>query len=114
MAAMQEAMRESSRIVLNGFELGTDAIVVRHPDRYMDERGTVMWRRVTGLLDGIEPSRAGVAAPTTVGCPIDNTLECTRNSSRVVKIAEIEGPPAHSGRTRGGDRGLTPTVGCCG
>ena len=74
-AAMQEAMRESSRLVLSGFELGTDAVLVRYPDRYMDERGAVMWRRVTGLLDGIEPSRAGVAAPTTVGCPIDNTLE---------------------------------------
>jgi DNA polymerase-1 len=36
---MQEAMREASRIVLNGFELGADAQIVRYPDRYMDERG---------------------------------------------------------------------------
>jgi DNA polymerase I len=47
---MQELMRESSRIVLNGFELGTDASVVRHPDRYMDDRGTVMWLRVMKLI----------------------------------------------------------------
>jgi DNA polymerase I-like protein with 3'-5' exonuclease and polymerase domains len=48
---MQEAMREASRIVLNGFELGTDAYIVRYPDRYMDERGAAMWNRVMNLLD---------------------------------------------------------------
>ena len=48
---MQEAMREASRIVLNGFELGTDAKIVRHPDRYMDERGTVLWERVMKLIN---------------------------------------------------------------
>jgi DNA polymerase I len=53
-AQMQEAMREASRIVLDGFELRTDAILVRHPDRFMDERGTVMWRRVMALLDRAE------------------------------------------------------------
>ena len=50
-AQMQDIMREASRIVLNGFELGTDATVVRHPDRYMDERGTVMWQRVMQLVN---------------------------------------------------------------
>jgi DNA polymerase I len=48
---MQEAMREASRIVLNGFELGTDAQIVRYPERYMDERGAVMWGRVMNLID---------------------------------------------------------------
>jgi DNA polymerase-1 len=48
---MQEAMREASRIVLGGFELGTDAKIVRYPDRYMDERGTVMWDRVMELIE---------------------------------------------------------------
>jgi hypothetical protein len=47
---MQEAMFEASRIVLNGFELGTDAKIVRCPDRYMDERGSLMWDRVTKLI----------------------------------------------------------------
>jgi DNA polymerase I len=50
-ARMQGAMREASRIVLNGFELRTDADVVRYPHRYMDERGSVMWQRVMALLD---------------------------------------------------------------
>jgi len=50
-ARMQAAMREASRIVLNGFELGTDAKIVRSPDRYMDGRGTVMWDRVMKRID---------------------------------------------------------------
>ncbi len=50
-AAMRSAMAEASRIVLDGFELGTDAEVVRYPDRYMDPRGAVMWAKVMGLLE---------------------------------------------------------------
>jgi DNA polymerase-1 len=53
-ARMQEIMRDASRIVLDGFELGTDATVVRHPDRYMDERGKVMWQRVMALANRAE------------------------------------------------------------
>lgn len=53
-AAMQAAMAEASRIVLNGFELRTDVSITRWPDRYMDARGRVMWDRVTGLLDRLE------------------------------------------------------------
>jgi DNA polymerase I len=47
---MQDAMREASRAVLSGFELGTDAKVVRYPDRYTDPRGAVMWDRVMNLV----------------------------------------------------------------
>ena len=63
---MQDIMREASRIVLNGFELGTDATVVRHPDRYMDERGTVMWTRVMALVKRAEADREGALAQTKV------------------------------------------------
>ena len=49
-ARMQDAMQEASRIVLDGFELGTDAKTVRYPDRYMDERGATMWERVMKLI----------------------------------------------------------------
>jgi DNA polymerase-1 len=52
--AMQQVMREASRIVLDGFELRADAHVVKYPDRYMDERGEVMWGRVMALMDWIE------------------------------------------------------------
>ena len=53
-AAMRAAMAEASRIVLGGFELGTDVSITRWPDRYMDSRGRVMWERVMGLLDQSE------------------------------------------------------------
>ena len=49
-AAMRAAMIEASRAVLDGFELRVDVDVVRHPDRYMDPRGEVMWDRVMGLI----------------------------------------------------------------
>src|SRR5262249_42065883 len=48
--AIQEAMRDASEVVLPGFPLRAVAKVVRYPDRYTDERGTVMWETVWGLL----------------------------------------------------------------
>jgi DNA polymerase I-like protein with 3'-5' exonuclease and polymerase domains len=47
---MEDAMREASRVVLDGFELGSDAKIFRYPGRYMDERGTAMWERVMTLI----------------------------------------------------------------
>jgi DNA polymerase-1 len=55
--ATRAAMAEASRLVLGGFELGTDAKVIFWPKRYMDRRGEVMWRRVIGILDGLERRR---------------------------------------------------------
>jgi DNA polymerase family A len=60
-AGMRSAMAEASRIVLSGFELGTDVSITRWPDRYIDEaRGRGMWDRVMGLLErsGSEIGRA--------------------------------------------------------
>jgi DNA polymerase I-like protein with 3'-5' exonuclease and polymerase domains len=48
----QAAMREASAVVLNGFLLRTDAKVIRHPERYLDERGQQMWDTVQELLAG--------------------------------------------------------------
>jgi hypothetical protein len=53
-AATQQAMREASGLVLPGFPLRTDARIVRHPDRYQDERGRRMWVLVTGLMEEVE------------------------------------------------------------
>ena len=47
---MQAHMVEAARIVLNGFELRSDAKRIVHPDRYVDGRGAAMWARVTDLL----------------------------------------------------------------
>ena len=46
----RELMAEASRIVLDGFEVGTDANIVKYPDRLMDDRGAIMWDRVTRLV----------------------------------------------------------------
>jgi DNA polymerase I-like protein with 3'-5' exonuclease and polymerase domains len=43
-------MQEASRIVLDGFALGSDVKEVRYPERYMDKRGVVMWNKVIHLL----------------------------------------------------------------
>ena len=56
---MQAAMTEASSIVPDGFELRSDAKIVRWPDRYMDDRGLAMWDRVMRLLT--ESERAAVA-----------------------------------------------------
>ena len=49
-ANMRAAMAEASKIVLAGFELRTDVMRVRYPDRYQDPRGTAMWDRVIELI----------------------------------------------------------------
>jgi hypothetical protein len=50
-AETQRAMQEASELVLPGFPLRTDAKIIRHPDRYTDERGRRMWEMVCRLLD---------------------------------------------------------------
>jgi hypothetical protein len=77
---MQDIMREASRIVLNEFELGTDATLVRHPDRYMDERGSVMWTRVMELVNRAEADPWRVHSQTMPCCSADNTLAIPQNS----------------------------------
>jgi hypothetical protein len=49
-AAMREAMREASTVVLAGFELEVDAKLVAYPGRYEDSRGRKMWSRVMKLI----------------------------------------------------------------
>jgi hypothetical protein len=48
---MRGAMADASLVVLGGFEVRTEAQVVRYPDRFMDEdRGRVMWDHVQDLI----------------------------------------------------------------
>ncbi len=48
-ATTKSLMKEASRIVLDGFELGSDVKEFRYPERYMDERGVKMWNTVMSL-----------------------------------------------------------------
>jgi hypothetical protein len=54
-ADCQAAMREASSVVLDGFELRSDAKIVAHPDRYVDPRGRSFWETVWRLLDDPKP-----------------------------------------------------------
>ena len=47
---MRAAMAEASRVVLNGFELRTEAKLVRYPDHYSGPRGERMWQEILSLL----------------------------------------------------------------
>src|SRR5262249_15924821 len=60
-ARTRKAMAESSRIVLRGFELRTEAKIVRFPDRYVDPRGARMWAEVRGRVEGIGTARVSAA-----------------------------------------------------
>jgi DNA polymerase-1 len=53
-ALTRECMRRASRIVLDGFELRTEAKVFRYPDRYReeDERAAEVWQR-THLAEAV-------------------------------------------------------------
>jgi hypothetical protein len=57
-ARMRAAMAEASRIVLDGFELITDAHLTLPPNRYSDIRGRVMWDRVMFLVGRRQARRA--------------------------------------------------------
>jgi DNA polymerase family A len=49
----EECMARASRVVLDGFELRTEAQVVRWPDRFKVEKGKAMWDRVSQLADRV-------------------------------------------------------------
>ncbi len=49
-ARAQYCMARASKVVLDGMELRSDALRIRHPGRYMDPRGTRMWHEVMDLL----------------------------------------------------------------
>ena len=65
-AGMRAAMAEASRIVLGGFELGTEVTITRYPDRYADPRGVAFWDQVMGLLEKLEGKPQPPDLPTGV------------------------------------------------
>lgn len=72
----QAAMAEASRVVLGGFELRSEAKVIRYPDRYSDRRGEAMWRAVQRQLQRYpgqqgpgDPGQQGVVTRTPATTP---------------------------------------------
>ena len=43
-------MGQASRVVLSGFEVRTDVKIVRHPNRWVDPRGALMWEKICSLI----------------------------------------------------------------
>lgn len=67
-AATQGHMGRASELVLGGFALRTDVKIVRHPDRYMDDRGRTFWDTVMALLAELDtddpPQDSGLSLRT--------------------------------------------------
>lgn len=49
----EQIMQEASKIVL-GQPLRTEALVVKYPERYIDEKGKATWEKVGKILQGIQ------------------------------------------------------------
>ena len=49
-ARTQRAMAQASAIFLDGFRLRSGAVIVRWPDRYIDDRGREFWGRLMAWL----------------------------------------------------------------
>jgi len=47
----QHIMEKASQKVLGGFNIRTDAKIVKYPDRYMDDRGREIWSQVLNFLN---------------------------------------------------------------
>lgn len=58
---MKEIMRRASSIILDGFELRSDAKIIHSPERYADERGETMWKLVQEVLAELEMGEGGEA-----------------------------------------------------
>lgn len=54
-AAAQAHMAEASAVVLAGFALGSEATLIRAPDRWVDPRGRTVWSAVETALTEFEP-----------------------------------------------------------
>ena len=83
----KDIMAEASAIVLGGFRLGSDAEIIRYPDRYSDERGVKMWDTVTSILDRLDqPTCSPVSTPPAHQC----TATCSPMSTRPILLSYIE------------------------
>ena len=82
----KDIMAEASAIVLGGFRLGSDAEMIRYPDRYSDERGVKMWDTVTSILDRLDqPTCSPVSTPPAHQC----TATCSPMSTRPILLSYI-------------------------
>jgi DNA polymerase I len=93
-AGMQQVMAEASRVVLDGFDLRSDVAMIRHPDRYMDERGQVMWDRVMTLVAASEAKRRDQVLPDVEHpcCRLSNTPDLGLKPADFLEFLPKTGP----------------------
>lgn len=65
-AQTEAIMRKASSIVLAGFEIRTEAKIVRWPDRYMDPRGERFWQTVFALIGELTADATSALPPSSV------------------------------------------------
>lgn len=53
-SGMQKAMSDASKLVLDDFELRTEAKLIMYPDRYVDEAGERMWNSIWDIVRGLD------------------------------------------------------------
>lgn len=46
-------MGQASRVVISGFEVRTDAKIIRHPNQWVDPRGAFMWEKICSLIPNL-------------------------------------------------------------
>jgi DNA polymerase I-like protein with 3'-5' exonuclease and polymerase domains len=79
----QRLMGRASRIVLGGFEVRTDAEIIRHPNRYADPRGESMWADIMKRIDLVADGRE--AAPTDISGGI---VDVSRQDADAISISD--------------------------
>jgi len=84
-AATQAAMSDASAAVLGGFRLRSDAKIVRYPDRYMDERGTLMWETVQSILNRFDPVQP-VHERTPICSPANRYMSADEHPSHLISL----------------------------
>ena len=65
-ATVQALMAKASRDVLKGFELRSEADVIRYPNRYLTDKGRQMWVRVMEMLG--HPDQSDLRQPDVSPC----------------------------------------------
>jgi len=58
----REIMGRASRAILNGFEVRTEANIIRYPDRFEDGRGGPIWNLLMETLERVEAADANAAS----------------------------------------------------
>jgi hypothetical protein len=90
-AKTRATMAEASKVVLAGFEIGTDAKIVRWPDRYVDEAGADFWHTVLRLAGpvpelGILTDAVGDSHRTSSGISPNRSTLIQESSSGISSL----------------------------